>query len=377
MADATNLDLLVNAQDVREIKFVESPAPAEADLQEGEIFIRVEKFGFSANNVTYAVLGEMMRYFDFFPTTERGWGKIPVWGMGRIVHSRHAELPVGTRMYGYFPLARSVTLRPSEMTLTGFEVDRGDLAKVYNQYWLNGADPFHLPANEDQMMIFRPLFFTSVFLDDYLADGHEYFGAQTVLVTSASSKTSYGTAYMHARRYAAQPLADRCAMIGLTSPGSRPFVEQLGFYDRIVTYDDLASIPADTTVVIADVAGNLDTLTRAHEHFGDNLKKVVTIGLSHWDKSQTGTSPAALQAKTELFFVPSWIEKRQVDWGMERLVGTMAGAWQAFMADVDARCRLTRSAGRDAVGDAYNTMVTSRSKPDEGSVLSLWDDAFA
>lgn len=377
MAAANNLDLLVNAQDIREIKFVETPAPTEADLDEGEIFIRVEKFGFSANNVTYAVLGDMMRYFEFFPAAERGWGKIPVWGMGRIVHSRHPTLATGTRMYGYFPLARSVTLRPAAMTLTGFEVDRGDLAKVYNQYWLSDTDPFHVPADEDQMLIFRPLFFTSVFLDDYLADGHQYFGAQTVLMTSASSKTSYGTAYMHARRSAEQRPDDRRAMVGLTSSGSRPFVERLGFYDRIVTYDDLTSVPSDTPVVLADVAGNLDTRRRVHEHFGDHLKKVIIIGLSHWDKSQTGTLPAELEAKTEFFFVPSWIEKRQADWGLERLVGTMSGAWQAFMTDVDDRCRLTRGTGPQAVGSAYQAMVASRAKPEEGSVLSLWEDAFA
>ena len=123
--------------------------------------------------------------------------------------------------------------------------------------------------------------------------------------------------------------------------------------------------------------GNLETRRRIYEHFGDNLKAVIIIGMSHWDKSQTGDLPPELEARTELFFVPTWIEKRQAEWGMERLVGTMSDAWHAFMADVDERCRLTRNTGPDAVTGAYRAMVTSQATPDEGAVLSLWDDAFA
>jgi hypothetical protein len=44
---------------------------------EGEVLFQVGKFAFSANNVTYALLGEALRYWDIFPA-EPGWGRIPV-----------------------------------------------------------------------------------------------------------------------------------------------------------------------------------------------------------------------------------------------------------------------------------------------------------
>jgi hypothetical protein len=371
MPDAPALDLLVNEADIGTIKLVESAAPAATDLAPGEIFVKVEKFGFTANNVTYAALGRTLRYFEFFPASEPGWGKVPVWGMGTIVHSRHPERATGTRMYGYFPLARSVTLRPARMSLTGFEVDRGDLASVYNQYHVVGSDPFHLPASEDQMMIFRPLIFTSLFLDDYLADGHGYFGAETVLVSSASSKTSYGTAFMHARR------GGSCRIVGLTSPASLEFTQALGFYDEVLTYDDLPSLAARTPVVFVDVAGNLDVRRRVQAHFGDALKAVIIVGMSHWDKAAGALADTEPSVRTEFFFVPSWVEERQKAWGIERLFETVATGWQAFMAKADQRCRLVYGTGPEAVATTYRTMLESRSRPDQGCVLSLWDDAFA
>ncbi len=36
-------------------------------LAEGEARLRIDRFGFSSNNVTYAVMGDLLRYWDFFP----------------------------------------------------------------------------------------------------------------------------------------------------------------------------------------------------------------------------------------------------------------------------------------------------------------------
>ena len=43
-------------------------------------------------------------------------------------------------------------------------------------------------------MIVRPLFITSFMLADFLQD-NAFFGARQVVVSSASSKTAYGTAF--------------------------------------------------------------------------------------------------------------------------------------------------------------------------------------
>ncbi|MBC7103757.1 MAG: DUF2855 family protein [Parvibaculum sp.] len=66
------------------------------------MLVEIEKFALSANNITYAVAGDMLNYWSFFPA-EEGWGKIPVWG-SRGSRSRSARaLP---RASGYMVICR-------------------------------------------------------------------------------------------------------------------------------------------------------------------------------------------------------------------------------------------------------------------------------
>src|SRR5205085_5223986 len=82
-----------------------------APLATGEARFRIERFGFTANNVTYAAFGEQMGYWRFFPAKD-GWGRIPVWGFGAVVESQAPGIDPGDRFYGYFPMASTATLRP-------------------------------------------------------------------------------------------------------------------------------------------------------------------------------------------------------------------------------------------------------------------------
>jgi hypothetical protein len=363
-----NLDLLVRQDDPRASRFVESPAPDAAALADGELLVRVEKFGLSANNVTYAVLGKsaIINYFDFFPTGEAGWGRVPVWGMGIVEASRHPELARGERMYGYFPLARYVRMQPARLTPLGFEVDRGALPAVYNQYTLTRSDPFYVPAQEDAMIVFRPLVLTAILLDDFIAEGNDWFGADSVLIASASSKTSFGLAAMLARRHG------RRAIVGLTSARNAAFVRGLGLYSRVVTYDEIGALPADTSAVLVDVAGDAEVRNALRARLGSNLKMTITVGLSHWDK--VGDAPAATASggePTVFFFAPAWVEKRREDWGPAVLGQKIAGAWHEFMRGVDRWIRVVRGEGQTSVASVYGRMVDGTCSPDEAHVLSL------
>jgi len=369
-----NVDLLVRRDEPRQFRLVETPAPAAATLDEGEVLVRVEKFGFSANNVTYAVLGksDIINYFDFFPTGDAQWGRVPVWGMGVIAASRHPELARGERMYGYFPLSRYARLRPARTTPLGFDVDRGGLPAVYNQYTLTRSDPFYLPANEDAMIVFRPLVLTSILLDDFIADGNDYFGAESVTIASASSKTSFGLAFMLARRN-----VDR-VVVGLTSARHAAFVRKLGVYSRVVTYEDIGTLPAGPTTVFVDVAGDAGVRRALRARLGSSLRATITVGLSHWDKA--GGPPAAETSSDEptlFFFAPAWVEKRREDWGTALLGQKIAVAWQEFMARAEEWVRIVRGEGGDAVTSVYAGMVDGRCGPDDAHVLSLWEGAFA
>ena len=61
------------------------------------------------------------------------------------------------------------------------------------------SDPVYDPEREDEQILFWPLFFTSWLIDDFLAD-EDFFGAETIVIGSASSKTALSAAFLLAQR---------------------------------------------------------------------------------------------------------------------------------------------------------------------------------
>jgi len=97
MADAA-IRLEVCADNVHDIRTTALAVPQPA---EGQVALVVEKFALSANNVTYARLGDSFGYWKFYPA-EPGWGVVPVWGVARAEASMTSVVPVGTRISGFF-----------------------------------------------------------------------------------------------------------------------------------------------------------------------------------------------------------------------------------------------------------------------------------
>src|SRR5881296_531880 len=54
------IDFVVERANLRHYKWVPAPEPDSVDLHPGQVLLQVAKFAFTANNVTYAVAGEMM-----------------------------------------------------------------------------------------------------------------------------------------------------------------------------------------------------------------------------------------------------------------------------------------------------------------------------
>jgi len=73
----------VNRRDLRQTRAVEAPA---SDLEPNQIRLEIERFAFTTNNVTYAVAGDMLDYWGFFPS-EEPWGRIPAMGLATIPQS--------------------------------------------------------------------------------------------------------------------------------------------------------------------------------------------------------------------------------------------------------------------------------------------------
>src|SRR3954463_14501134 len=97
----------VRRDDLRTNRLADGEARAES-VADGEVQLQVDRFGLSANNVTYGAFGDAMSYWAFFPAADDGWGRVPVWGFGDVVASGVEEIEPGERFYGYFPMSSHV-----------------------------------------------------------------------------------------------------------------------------------------------------------------------------------------------------------------------------------------------------------------------------
>ena len=208
-----------------------------AELDDGQVLARIDHFALTSNNITYSMIGHMMGYWDFFPPADEGWGRVPAFGHAEIVESRCDGVEVGTRVYGYLPMASHVVFEPGRINTHSFHdmaAHRQAMSGVYNRYEITAVDPLHDPDREEQRVLLHPLLTTSFVIDDWLGD-NDLFAATTVVLSSASSKTAIGVAHLMSMR-------EGVHVVGLTSPGNVDFTTSLGCYDQVVTYADVGTL---------------------------------------------------------------------------------------------------------------------------------------
>lgn len=347
-------------KNLEEVRTIDLPDASSVQLEAGEALLRVDRFGLTANNITYGVAGDMIGYWQFFPA-EGDYGRIPVWGIGTVVNPGTTDLKEGDNYYGYFPMSSYLTVRPEHVTNRGFTdgaEHRAPLPAAYNQYSLMSAENGFDRQYDSHRIVYYPLFATGFILDDWISD-NDFFGAEKVIISSASSKTSFSFAYLMKRNR-------QIHVVGLTSTGNKAFVEGMGIYDEVVTYDDIEQI-ADGKVAFVDMAGNRSLLERVHHHFGDNVLCSSGVGITHWD-TRTDEEPAPLPgAQQSMFFAPTQIQKRMQDWGPEKLQAEMQSAWNDFLGSVDSWATINESNGQDGMVETYQTVLHG-AKPDQSYV---------
>jgi len=356
-------DFIVARDDLHHCKFIETTIPDATELPDDALLIKVDRFALTANNITYAVLGDELKYWELFPAPE-GFGNIPVWGFGEVIASRHQGIAIGERLFGYFPMATHLVIEAADVGKRGLRdaaAHRQNVAPVYNAYARIGGDQAFAGRHGDYQALLRPLFMLSFLVDDYLAE-NEFYGARCVMLSSASSKTAFGLAHLlHGR--------DGIKVIGLTSASNAGFVGSLGCYDEIVTYDNLQSLPSDLPTAFVDMAGNSALREKLHRHFGDQMKYSGRVGLTH--RSSSPDEPQLPGAKPIWFFVPDQIRRRAKEWGPGGIDKRFSAAWSGFAPMLERCLEVTEGRGPAAVREAYLDTLNGRVPPDQGVILSL------
>ncbi|UPK03461.1 DUF2855 family protein [Bradyrhizobium sp. 170] len=355
-------DFIVARNDLQQCKVIETQLPDATALPDEALLVKVTRFAFTANNITYAVLGDRLKYWQLFPAPE-GFGNVPVWGFGEVIASKHPAIAAGETLFGYFPMATHLVIEAADVSKRGLRdgaAHRQGVAPVYNAYARVSGDPAFTGKQGDYQALLRPLFMLSFLVDDFLAE-NEFYGAKRVMLSSASSKTAYGLAHLvHARGI---------KVIGLTSAGNSEFVKSLGCYDDVVTYDRVNSMAADLPVAYVDMAGNSSLREQLHRHFGEQMKYSGRVGLTH--RSTAADEPELPGAKPSWFFAPDQIRKRAKEWGPGGVDMRFGAAWSGFVPRLDQWVKVSESHGPAAVQRAYLDTLNGRVPPDQGLILSL------
>jgi hypothetical protein len=309
----------------------------------------VERFAFTANNLTYFMVGEKLGYWQFFPPIDAQgdtpWGVIPVWGIGKVTHSTLDDVEVGSRYFGYFPPATTLTMshaKVSDKNLIDCSSHRLPLPQGYNLYRLlpasNGKPDSSQPYQDNLQMLLWPLFITSYCLWEAVS-AIDVAQRQQVVIVSASSKTSLGLAFALKEQ--------GVSTTGVTSRKNMDMVKRVDVYDEVISYDDLASLPMVPSVVV-DMSGSAKVKEALTEYIGQQNMRYIQVGLTHWhdvtDEEQTDNT---------FFFAPAHIQQRVAEIGAAEFSKQSSAFIFKAIAWSNAWLKVEERSGLEALADDF------------------------
>ncbi|MEK7423738.1 MAG: DUF2855 family protein [Actinomycetota bacterium] len=322
-------------------------------LQSGEVLASVDRFAITANNATYANLGDTAGYWQFFPACAHSWGIVPAWGYITVTASEHPGVSIGDRFYGFVPMASHVVIAPSRIRPTGL-VDaaghRATLPAVYN-FYANVATS----VDDDDLLwpVLAPVFMLSFLINEELAETVD--PTMRVLITSASAKAAIGTAYLlHARGV---------RTIGATSTTNHAFCARLSCYDHVVPYGDIAGIDRRPTVLV-DIAGNPAHRTAIEQTLGPALQRTIAAGLTH-------AAPNSGVNLDDLFSAPAHIVKLSRRWGRDEFDQRTTAALISFVAAAAAWLEIITVTDPDRIRTALHEAAVGTAAPHQATLATL------
>jgi len=368
-------------------------------LEQDEIRLRVDKVGLSANNLFYAQMGEapFLKFFAVYPLDEQygHLANMPAWGVATIIASKNPEFAVGERFRGFLHLTNVVQMKAkrSEDGFTAYGAKRDKLNQAYNGFRKiddSVSSPLGGTGEKSDLAMTCSPGASSGFILYELLKSREFFYANAVVLTSASSKLSLATAYLLKGARKTGPINQ---VIGYTSEKNKAFVEGTGLYDAVLTYE--TPLPADTNIkgVFIDVAGDANIYKRSKAQ----LVKGIAVGGTHADaKASTFTAfgasgflkmfidmvaPQAIKAwasrslnpPLEMFFAPTVINELLAKWGQVELDRKTNAALSEFVdAAVDKGwINVNRCEDIESIQEAYQRIVSGKVPPSEAVVLEV------
>lgn len=334
------------------------------DLKDGEVLLKIGKYALTSNNVTYAVIGHQVKYWDFFPAPDQ-WGIVPVWGFAEVIESKSEGIAKGEKVYGYLPMAENLIIKAGKVNPHSF-VDisehRAALAPIYNSYMRYGQE-LNIPNGaEDFLPILRPLFITSFLINVFLSE-EKHFDADQIIITSASSKTSLSLA----SELTGSKASHGKKIIGLTSGSNVDFVKSTGLYDEVISYDNVESDLESINTVIVDMSGNAKLATKIYEKLGDKLKHLCKVGLTDWTAASADQNiPVA-----KFFFAPTYAQTFFKKHGPEEANSIINDHLFAFIDTSKQWINIEYIKDFESLQSTFISMINGDVDPSKGYIVNI------
>jgi len=142
-----------------------------AALPDEALLIKIDRFAFTANNITYAVLGDQLKYCSCFRRRKfRQHSGVGIWRGDRL---EHPGVAIGERLFGYFPMATHLVIEAADVSKRGLRdaaAHRQGVAPVLQRLCARQRRSRLRRAPGDYQALLRPLFMLSFLVDDFLAE---------------------------------------------------------------------------------------------------------------------------------------------------------------------------------------------------------------
>uniref|UniRef100_A0A6J5ZTK3 Unannotated protein n=1 Tax=freshwater metagenome TaxID=449393 RepID=A0A6J5ZTK3_9ZZZZ len=166
---------------------------------------------------------------------------------------------------------------------------------------------------------------------------------------------------------------DGINVIGLTSAANVDFVERLGLYDQVLSYDEIGQLDGDQPAAYIDFSGDAGVRAAIHNRLADALVYDCAVGATHINA--LGGADGLPGPAPVLFFAPAQAKKRGDEWGVGELLGRIAAALGEFIGFVsnpdNVLLRVEVGSGPQDVEAAYLAVLRGEAAADAGSILSL------
>ncbi|KAL5342197.1 hypothetical protein BJX70DRAFT_338341 [Aspergillus crustosus] len=395
-------------------------------LQPSSIRVRADLLGLTSNNLTYALGGTRLHWWDAYPVpatapapynNNSAWGIVPAWGLATVQESTIPEIKPGTVFYGFWPTsshAVDLQLNPAEPSghWTEISAHRQNLMSLYNHYFLFDTKGKDL-ANFGWDAAVRPIWGAGYVLSEYIftpdPENHPPIHplhesqpwtvedsdlSKAVFVSvAASTKTGRSTAYNF---FCRPPNAGPLGFLQVTSsPGAIAEAAEKflpSFPVKAISYADvqdasewIVSLKPEK-IVIADFGGRNGALDKLVAGIKRNAElqsaRVVVIAIGNQQKVYT---PTDLQASQESFAALSKLQMNTS--GVKEAVMKARGPgvyfdelerrWNHWVENREHAAPDLRIVwgegvqGSNGIEGGWDALINSKVKPEEALVYRL------